>query len=104
MKFKPFIIDFGKACRADCGKRYKLTAEQKDLYKKEHSQVAPDLRDGLVSQSFLTDHLFFWSNCQAYMNYIIESSSLRSFCRQIMSYHSCERPSLESILQVLGPS
>lgn len=54
-KFRAFIIDFGKSCHFDCGRQYKLTEEQKVAYKKEHAQVAPDLRDGFVPQSFLSD-------------------------------------------------
>ena len=32
-----------------------LSKAEKDMYKKEHPQVAPDLRDGLVGQSEMTD-------------------------------------------------
>ena len=52
---KAYIIDFGKACKATDGKQYYLSMEEKKIYKREHCQIAPDLRDGEVKQTFLTD-------------------------------------------------
>ena len=97
----PFIIDFGKACRSDNGKRYSLTREQKELYKKEHTQIAPDLRDGLVLQSYSTDTYSLGRIIKRVNSVVIKSSSLLTFCRQILSYHSHDRPNLQSVLQVL---
>ena len=100
-KFRPFIIDFGKACQSDCGRKYSLSSEQREIYKKEHSQVAPDLRDGLVVQSHLTDIYSFGRIVKRVNSIIIHSSSLQAFCKQIMNYHSSERPTHQLIKEVL---
>ena len=54
-KLKPYIIDFGKACPVTKGRMYTLTNAEISIYKKEHPQIAPDLRDGLVKQSISSD-------------------------------------------------
>ena len=46
-KMRLYIIDFGKACPIDKDKRYSLTEEQKELYKKDHTHIAPDCVMGL---------------------------------------------------------
>ena len=40
---KPYVIDFGKACPTSKGKKYALSEAEKDIYKREHPQIAPDL-------------------------------------------------------------
>lgn len=52
---KTYIGDLGKACKVDRGKQYTLSSEQKVIYKHQHKQIAPDLRDGLAAQSIPTD-------------------------------------------------
>ena len=51
------IIDFGKACPVSKGKKYSLREDEKQVYKNDHPQVAPDLRDGLVQQTMSTDSI-----------------------------------------------
>ena len=52
---KPVIIDFGKACEIVHGKLYRLTSKEREEYKINHPQIAPDLRDGLCKQSEASD-------------------------------------------------
>lgn len=99
--YLPYIIDFGKSCRIASGKRYTLTEEQKTLYKKEHTQIAPDLRDGMVSQSVLTDTYSLGRIMKRVNSVCIQSASLRTCCRKVLSYSSHERPTLQSIISVL---
>lgn len=49
------IIDFGKACETSKGRSYRLSANQKNYYKIHHPHIAPDLRDGISSQSPSSD-------------------------------------------------
>ena len=49
---RAYIIDFGRAFLIEkVGKKYNLTYEQRRVYAKEHTQIAPDLRDGQISVS-----------------------------------------------------
>ena len=52
---KVYIIDFCKACMVCNAKHYKLSAAELQVYKLEYTQIAPDLRDGIVSQCTATD-------------------------------------------------
>ena len=49
------IVDFGKACEINEGKRYSLSIKEKERYKTHHPQIAPDLCDGLCKQNVATD-------------------------------------------------
>ena len=48
-QLQPYIIDFGKAHRIDCGKMYTLSESERQEFKVEHSHITLDLRDGLVA-------------------------------------------------------
>lgn len=52
---KSVLIDFGKACFVSESTLYNLSSEQKDSYKKNHPQIAPEVRDGRAKQSFSSD-------------------------------------------------
>ena len=49
------IVDFGKACYLCDEKSYKLTDSQKKRYKANHPHIAPNLRDGICTQSVQSD-------------------------------------------------
>ena len=49
-ELKPYIVDFGKAPRIDCGKMYTPNDSERQQFKVEHTHIAPDLRDGRVPQ------------------------------------------------------
>ena len=97
-KPKPYIIDFGKACPIAKGKKYSLSEEEIVVYKKEHPQVAPDLRDGLVHQSQATDIYSLGRILKRCNSMLLHSSDLSTQIRKILSYHSRDRPELKSIL------
>ena len=78
-----------------------LSEAEKDTYKKEHPQVAPDLQDGLVGQSEMTDIYSLGRIMKRCNSVIIHSMKLVEFIRRILAYHSQERPDLEMILCVL---
>ena len=93
-KLKPYIIDFGKACPVTKGRTYSLINAEINIYKKEHPQVAPDLRDGLVRQSISTDIFSLGRIMKRCNSVIMHSSELSPLIRQALSYHSQDRPSI----------
>ena len=100
-KLKPYIIDFGKACPVSKGKKYSLSEDEKHVYKGDHPQVAPDLRDGLVQQTMSTDIYSLGRILKRCNSVVIRSMQLASTIRPILSYHSQDRPSIEAILSML---
>ena len=81
---RAYIIDFGKACLLANGKRYHLTEEEKSLYKREHSQVAPDLRDGVVCQCVATDVYSFGRILKRVNATVLHSATLSTLAKQIL--------------------
>lgn len=100
-ELKPYIIDFGKARRIDCGKMYTLSESERQEFKVEHSHIAPDLRDGLVAQSVATDVYSCGRVIKQCNSIVIRSIKLKEFNRTILSYHSNDRPQLDNICNVL---
>ena len=52
---EPCIVDFGKTCFQQSAKLYHLSPTDRDIYKKRHPQVAPEVRDGIHKQSTASD-------------------------------------------------
>ena len=96
------IIDFGKACEINEGKRYSLSVKEKDRYKSHHPQVAPDLCDGLCKQNVATDIY----SVGRIMNIINVNTSLKcakvkKVSQECMQYSGILRPDMASIKQSL---
>lgn len=81
---------------------YSLSESEQERFKVEHTHIAPDLRDGLVTQSVQTDVYSYGRVLKRCNSLIIQSTKLRKFCRQVLSYHSYDRPSLDKILSFLS--
>ncbi len=56
---RSILIDFGKACYVAETTLYHLSPEQKERYKAHHPQVAPEVRNGVSTQSFASDMYAF---------------------------------------------
>ena len=84
------------------GRTYSLTNAEINIYKKEHPQVAPDLRDGLVRQSISTDIFSLGRIMKCCNSVVMHSSELSPLIRRALSYHSQDRPSIEAILSLLA--
>ena len=97
-KLKPYIIDFGKACPVTKGRMYTLTNAEIGIYKKEHPQITPDLRDGLVKQSISSD-IFSLGRVMKRNSVAVHSTELSPLIRQALSYCR-DRPSIEAILSL----
>lgn len=100
-ELKAWIIDFGKARPIHLGKTYSLSEAEQDRFKVEHTHIAPDLRDGLVLQSTATDVYSFGKILKRCNLTVIQSTKLPEIIRKVLSYHSKDRPCLQSILSVL---
>ena len=99
---RAFIVDFGKACKLADGKLYHLSDEQKQVYKRDHRHIAPDLRDGIVKQSFSTDIYSFGRIIKRIDRVILHSEHLVKLVGMTLSYNSTDRPIISHILQSLN--
>ena len=90
-KLKAIIIDFGKACSVDGGKKYHLSDTEKEVYKLEHSHIAPDLRDGIVKQSPSSD-VYALGRILKKVNIVIKSVDLSELSKQALDYYHHNRP------------
>ena len=101
--FNPIIIDFGKACEVSKGRFYKLSQKEKEKYKQHHCHIAPDLRDGICKQSFLSDIYSFGRILQTIIkNTIIHCTTLDELSNKCLQYHQCQRPDMVFIKQIQG--
>ena len=91
---KPFNIDFGKACFMPSARTYQLSEEEKLAYKLNHTQIAPDLRDGLVKQSVHTDTYSLGRIFKKTNSTVIKSAPFGMLVKDCLQYHSHCRPSL----------
>ena len=98
---RPYIVDFGKACSTVAARTYHLTDEEKAEHKANHSQIAPDLRDGLVKQSACTDIFSLGRVFKRTNKTIIKSDDFYILAKECLHYHSHSRPSIEEIISKL---
>ena len=97
---KAVIIDFGKACDITKGKRYKLSEDEKQQYKSVHTHIAPDLRDGICTQSASSDIYSFGKLVNALIkSHVLHNTELEDLSQKCMQYHSISCPNLHSILK-----
>ena len=101
---RPYIIDFGKACPIDNVKRYSLSEAQKELYKKDHPHIAPDLRDGLVTQSSSTDIYSLGRILKRCNARVLHNSDLSSAIKSALTYHSKDRINVNKLSCILSDS
>lgn len=95
------LIDFGKACHHNKGKRYKLTEEEQQQYIAHHPQIAPDLRDGREAQNVKTDIFalgrLIEKMCKMY-SMLGETYRVATCC---LADASQDRPELKEVSQAL---
>ena len=99
---RAFVVDFGKACKMSVGKQYHLSHDQKEMYKKEHQQIAPDLRDGIAKQSTSTDVYSFGRVLKRINRIFIHSSNMEELVKKCLCYSSSNRPTISEILTALN--
>ena len=103
MEVQPVLVDFGKACFLGQGKTYKLTVAEKEEYRIRHAHIAPDVRDGIIEQTFSSDVFSF-----GYMMYTLAKKKdighrmqLVSLSKECMLYSATDRPEMPDIVQSL---
>ena len=99
---KAYIIDFGKACLSDHGKKYHLSAKEIQTYKEEHSHIAPDLRDGHISQCPATDVFSLGRILKKVNRTVIHFHVVTELARQCLAYYSHDRPSIGDVTTKLN--
>ena len=87
------IIDFGKACFKKNTRLYHLSSVEQERYKTNHPQIAPDVRDGLVTQSPASDVYSFGriiSSCISLKK--VSIPGLSSIAEKCLEYNMEKRP------------
>lgn len=99
---KAVIVDFGKACETSKGKLYTLSQSEKEQYKVHHPHIAPDLRDGLCSQSVSSD-VFALGRVIRIVNSksSLDNQTMNMLSHKCMQYHMHLRPDIVYIKQSL---
>ena len=101
MKLWPIIIDFSKACPLSKVKRYTLLPHQRRAFKRQYSQLAPDLIDGKVEQSFLSDVFSFGMLVKKMAKVEGNSKILEDLASKSTTYSCNDRQSLQETVTAL---
>ena len=94
------LVWFGKACYASEAKLYHLSIEQKEKYKVHHPQVAPEVRNGVLKQSFASD-MYSFGRIMQYVNGKLGIPVLKNLVDQCIGVHK-ESPCAEQLLILLS--
>ena len=102
----PVIVDFGKAQTATTTQKYRLSEEQKQMYRAHHSHIAPDLIDGSSKPSYCSDMFSFGHVMKSVVCYFpLPASQLpRKFVaivKKCLLYHSLDRPCAKTVYREL---
>ena len=95
------LIDFGKACYASEAMLYTLSAEQKEIYKKCHPQIAPEVRNGVEKQSYCSDMYSFGRVLNQINAEILKTPVLYNMAEQCLDYCSQKRPAAKDLHKFL---
>ena len=72
-----------------------------EKYKQNHCHMAPDLRDGICKQSFLSDIYSFGRIVQTInKNTTIQCTTLDELSSKCLQYHQRQRPDMAYIKQI----
>lgn len=96
----PTIVDFGKACPSEKGKMYVLGSRQKEMYRSRFSHIAPDLVDGIVRQSYLSD-VFSFGQLIGRVAHLRTTNGLQQLAVSCTMYSCSDRLQLENIVSTL---
>ena len=89
---RSILIDFGKACYISEAMLYNLSVEQKEFYKKNHPQIAPEVRNGLEMQSYCSDIYSYGRIFQQINEEMLKIPVLYKMAEQCLDYCSKMRP------------
>ena len=94
---KSVPIDFGKACLEKDGKKYFLSAADKNVYRLRHPQAAPDLRDGLCSQPKASDVYSFGRIINSISKKKLTLPALSAISEQCLQYSGQDNPTTNDL-------
>lgn len=95
------LIDFGKACFISEAMLYKLSTEQKEMYKKCHLQIAPEVRNVVEKQSYCSDIYLFGRILHQINTEILKIPVLYNMAEQCLGYCSQKRPAAKDLHKFL---
>ena len=100
------LIDFNKACHSNEGQLYHLSAKEKEKYAIRHPQIAPEVRCGIMRQSFASDMYSFGRVLHKINGNALKLPCLDSMSTLCMSFKSADRPSANELdtLSLLLPN
>ena len=98
---EPRIIDFGKACFETNARLYHLSKSDKEVYRKRHPQVAPDVRDGICRQSTASDIYSFGRILSSINEENLSIPVLQSMSDMCLDYDGAKRPSTNDLYTFL---
>ena len=80
-----------------------MTASEKEEYRIYHGHLAPDVRDGIIEQTFSSDVFSFgyMMNTLARKKDISHRAQLLSLSKECMLYNAAERPEMHDIIESL---
>ena len=96
-----YLTDFGKSCHQTEGKIYSLPVIEREIYKIEHPHIAPDLRDGLTSQSIKTDIFSLGRLIRKMCHRYSIVGELNNIATSCLLNTSKERPDMGQIIHAL---
>lgn len=100
--FHSVLVDFGKGCFVSDARLYKLTEDQKQIYIKEHPQVAPEVRDGRHKQSMHSDMYSLGRVIRQVNDKKLQLPNLSSYCCCCTQNEYSERPTSSDLLKFLS--
>ena len=100
-KFWPTIVDFGKACPFNGGKKYTLQRHQRKVFKERYTQLAPDLLDGIVAQSHLSDVYSLGKLIERIASVATNGKELSQLSLQCTAYSCTDRKELRDVTSTL---
>ena len=91
------LVDFGKACFKEAGRKYHLSPSLQQEYLKNHPQVPPDVVAGESVQSHASDIYSFGRVLMAINTKKLDISMLQSLGSFCMDRDPLKRPSIQDI-------
>ena len=91
------LIDFNKACPVTKAQLYNLSPEDRQMYAKNHPQIAPEVRNGYQKQSYASDVYSVRRVIQKINCIILETEYVASLAQMCLHPDPSERPSANDL-------
>ena len=91
------VVDFGKACYQEKGRKYALSISEQQMYLKKHPQIPPDVVSGISRQSHASDIYGFGRVIQAINSEKLSIPFLQSLAQLSLEGNATKRPTAKDI-------